>query len=577
MNLLKQYLTPFLTRMSIGMTIKFLGTIMDLFLPWILAFIIDSVIPQKNVTAVFIWGGIMVLCSILAISGNIIANRMASSVARDATRAIRHDLFETVSYLSVPQIDETGIPSLVARLTSDTYNVHQTIGMMQRIGIRAPILLIGGIVITSTLDPVLTLVLVSIMPLTIIMTTIISKKGIPLYGQVQLKIDRLVRVVRENISGSRVIKALSKSEYESNRFDKVNTELVDSQIKAGTTMAATPPLMDLFLNLGLTFVVLVSAYRVNVNLTQPGVIVAFLSYFTIILTAMLSITRIFVVFTRGIASANRIDTVLTKKPALESFPKEDTLDNTPYHLRFENVGFTYPTNQKPTLTAINFQLKQGETLGVIGATGSGKSTIAKLLLRLYDTSSGQIFIDGKDIKTYSSDVLHKKFGVVLQKDVLFSQSIRDNILFGRNFSTKDVLQSIENAQAKEFIEKVPGGLDYMLKAKGNNLSGGQKQRVLLARALIGAPEFLVLDDSSSALDYQTDARLRQVLKTKYPNTTKLIIAQRIASIQHATKIIVLDRGKIIGYGTHLDLLRKNQTYRRIYEEQTGVSIQDEAI
>lgn len=594
MTLFLKYLRPFFKRMAIGTTIKFLGTIMDLFLPWILAYIIDSVIPQRNVSAVFLWGGIMVICSIFAISGNVIANRMASSVARDATQTIRHDLFETVSYLSIPQIDETGIPSLVSRLTSDTYNVHQTIGMMQRIGIRAPILLIGGIAITATLDPVLTLVLVSIMPLTIIVTTIISKKGIPLYGQVQIKIDRLVRVVRENISGARVIKALSKGDYEINRFDQVNRDLINSQIKAGTTMAATPPLMDLFLNLGLTLVVLVSAFRVNANLTQPGVIIAFLSYFTIILTAMLNITRIFVIFTRGIASANRIDKVLVKTPELEPISPEEaeakshlpsiSSDSSDQigtdisdHLVFEQVDFTYPNNRKKTLSNINFRLKRGQTIGIIGPTGSGKSTIAKLLLRLYDVSSGRILINGHDIRTIQSADLHQKFGVVLQKDVLFSQSIADNIQFGRHFTTEDLLESIDHAQAKEFIDKVPGKLDYRLKAKGNNLSGGQKQRVLLSRAMAGSPEFLILDDSSSALDYQTDAKLRTVLKQDYPNTTKVIIAQRIASIQHADIILLLNHGTIIGSGNHQDLLSHNTTYREIYEEQTGVTVTDETI
>ena len=291
--------------MSLGVSIKFFGSLMDLLLPWILAYIIDAIIPTKNVSAIFLWGGVMLLCSVIAVVTNILANRMASSVARDATGNIRHDLFAKVAYLSIPQIEQVGIPSLVSRLTTDTYNIHQTVGMIQRLGIRAPILLLGGVLITATLDPVLTLVLVGVLPFTLVAAVIISKRGIPLFAQLQKRVDTLVRTVRENVTGARVIKALSKADYEKQRFQRVNQSVVAAETRANRTMAATPPLMDFFLNTGLTLVILVSAYRVNAGLTQPGVIIAFLTYFTIILNAMLSITRIFVIVSKGLASADR--------------------------------------------------------------------------------------------------------------------------------------------------------------------------------------------------------------------------------------------------------------------------------
>lgn len=566
MKFLISYVRPYFGRMAVGISIKFLGTIMDLLLPWILAYIIDSVIPQRQVGRVYLWGGVMVICSVVAILTNIIANRMAARVARDTTQRIRSDLFAKVGSLATAQVEELSVPSLVSRLTTDTYNVHQTVGMVQRLGIRAPILLVGGIFITFTLDAVLTLVLLSLLPITIFVVTKISRKGIPLFSQQQARVDQLVRTVRENISGARVVKALSKADYEKKRFAAVNQALVAAETKANVTMAATPPLMDLFLNLGLTLVVLVSAYRVNASLTQPGVIVAFLTYFTIILNAMLSITRIFTVFSRGIASADRIAAVIHEPRLLQK--QEHVTGDSKTYLAFRDVTFHYPTAGK-TLQKIAFSLDQGQTLGIIGATGSGKSTIAKLLLRLYDPTDGQILLAGRDLRNYDASKLYPKFGVVLQKDVIFADSLRENIAFGRRFTDDELWEAIRNAQAEEFVSLLPGQLDYHLESKGANLSGGQKQRVLLARAMVGHPELLILDDSASALDYKTDARLRQVLREKFVSSTKIIIAQRISSIQHADKILLLSGGQIIGSGTHEELLAENKVYQEIYQGQTG--------
>lgn len=566
MKLLKNYLRPYIGRMSFGVSIKFFGSLMDLLLPWILAYIIDTIIPTKNVSAIFLWGGVMLLCSVIAVVTNIFANRMASSVARDATGSIRHDLFAKVAYLSIPQIEQVGIPSLVSRLTTDTYNIHQTVGMIQRLGIRAPILLLGGVLITATLDPVLTFVLIGVLPFTLVAAVIISKRGIPLFAQLQAQVDTLVRTVRENVTGARVIKALSKADYEKRRFQEVNQSVVAAETKANRTMAATPPLMDFFLNAGLTLVILVSAYRVNAGLTQPGVIIAFLTYFTIILNAMLSITRIFVIVSKGLASADRIQAVLhlpedMKVIALPAREEEA-------HIVFDHVSFTYPDGTS-VLKEIDFALTKGQTLGIIGATGSGKSTIVRLLLRLYDPTSGEIRINGRDIRSLDPQELHQYFGIVLQKDVLFADTIEENIDFGRRFSKEQIEEAAARAQAKEFIQQLPQQLSYELHAKGSNLSGGQKQRVLLSRALAGEPQILVLDDSASALDYQTDAKLRQVLKQQFADTTTILIAQRISSIQHADKILVLENGRMSGFGDHDTLLATNSIYQEIYHGQTG--------
>lgn len=566
MKLLKKYLRPYIGRMSLGISIKFFGSLMDLLLPWILAYIIDTIIPTKNVSAIFLWGGVMLLCSVIAVVTNILANRMASSVARDATGSIRHDLFAKVAYLSIPQIEQVGIPSLVLRLTTDTYNIHQTVGMIQRLGIRAPILLLGGVLITATLDPVLTVVLVGVLPFTLVAAVIISKRGIPLFAQLQKRVDTLVRTVRENVTGARVIKALSKAEYEKQRFQRVNQSVVAAETKANRTMAATPPLMDFFLNAGLTLVILVSAYRVNAGLTQPGVIIAFLTYFTIILNAMLSITRIFVIVSKGLASADRIQAVLRLPEDMKVVPLLAREDEA--HIVFDHVSFTYPDGTT-VLKEIDFSLDKGQTLGIIGATGSGKSTIVLLLLRLYDPTNGQIRINGRDIRSLDPAELHQYFGIVLQKDVLFADTIEKNIDFGRRFSKEQIEEAAARAQAKEFIQQLPQQLAYELHARGSNLSGGQKQRVLLSRALAGEPQILVLDDSASALDYQTDAKLRQVLKQQFADTTTILIAQRIGSIQHADKILVLENGRMSGFGDHATLLATNTIYQEIYHGQTG--------
>lgn len=552
--------------MSLGVSIKFFGSLMDLLLPWILAYIIDAIIPTKNVSAIFLWGGVMLLCSVIAVVTNILANRMASSVARDATGNIRHDLFAKVAYLSIPQIEQVGIPSLVSRLTTDTYNIHQTVGMIQRLGIRAPILLLGGVLITATLDPVLTVVLVGVLPFTLVAAVIISKRGIPLFAQLQKRVDTLVRTVRENVTGARVIKALSKADYEKQRFQRVNQSVVAAETRANRTMAATPPLMDFFLNAGLTLVILVSAYRVNAGLTQPGVIIAFLTYFTIILNAMLSITRIFVIVSKGLASADRIQAVLRLPEDMKVVPLPARDEEA--HIVFDHVSFTYPDGTS-VLKEIDFSLVKGQTLGIIGATGSGKSTIVRLLLRLYDPTNGQIRINGRDIRSLDPEELHQYFGIVLQKDILFADTIEENIDFGRRFSKEQIEEAAARAQAKEFIQQLPQQLAYELYAKGSNLSGGQKQRVLLSRALAGEPQILVLDDSASALDYQTDAKLRQVLKQQFADTTSILIAQRISSIQHADKILVLENGRMSGFGDHATLLATNTIYQEIYHGQTG--------
>ena len=560
------YLRPYLPRISLGLAIKFTGTIMDLLLPWILSYMIDDVVPLKEVPRIVFWGGAMVACAAVALITNIVANRMASWVAQHTTEALRHDLFSKISHLSCGQIDSFSIPSLESRLTSDTYNVHQMIGMMQRLGVRAPILLIGGIFITLMLEPVLALILIAVLPLIALVIYGVSKKGIPLYTKLQQGVDAMVRTVRENVTGIRVIKALSKTDYEKERFSSVNSEVVRREKTAGITMALTNPLMNLFLNVGLTVVIIVGAFRVDSGLTQPGKILAFLTYFTIILNAMLSITRMFVMLSKGTASAERIREVLDTPEELALLPSDD-MDGA-YHIIFDRVTFSYQ-KKEANLRDISFRLKRGERLGIIGATGCGKSTIVSLLMRLYDADAGEIRIGGQRVEAIPPEVLHTKFGVVFQNDILFADTIAENIDFGRGLSREQIEKAAACAQAMEFIQSLPDGFEHRLTAKGTNLSGGQKQRLLIARALAGDPEILILDDSSSALDYKTDSLLRQALAREYPGVTTIVIAQRVSSILHADHILVLEEGRELGYGTHPELMESCELYREISRSQMG--------
>lgn len=574
MKLIARYCKPYAWRMLGGLAIKILGTFADLGLPWVLAYILDNVVPGERIVPVLYWGAFMFFLAIAARTLNIIANRMASLVARDVTRTIRHDLFVKTMGLSGSQTDHFHIPSLVSRMTSDTYNIHQVIGMIQRLGVRAPMILCGGILITATLEPVLTLVLVILLPVLSVLIFCISRKGIPLYKRVQSAMDSMVRIMRENISGIRVIKALSKTEHEKERFAAANREMVSRELSAGHVMSLSGPVMSLILNIGLTLVVVVGAYRVNAGASEPGKIVAFLSYFTMILNAVMMINRIFMVISKATASAARIGEVLDAPNELlvEKIEEERSVGKVP-HIEFRNVSFGYHAKageaEKYCIQNISFQIYAGESLGIIGATGSGKTTILNLLMRFYDVTEGQIFIDGVDIRTIPLTELRCRFGVVFQNDVVFADSLSENISFGREMSEEEVVQASEYALAKDFILAKENGFGHVAAIKGADLSGGQRQRLLVTRALAGTPEILILDDASSALDYRTDAAIRKNIREHYQKTTTILVAQRASSVMQMTHILVLDGGECIGYGTHEELLESCEVYRELTTLQMG--------
>lgn len=565
MNFFILYLKPYVRRVIAGMSAKFLGTLVELFLPSLLAFILDDIVPKGNMGMVYVYGGLMLLCSFLAWVGNIVANRNAASVARDCTRCIRHDLFRKITHLTSREIDRFTIPSLISRMTTDTYNVYRMLGMIQRIGIRAPLLLVGGIIVTMMLDTVLASLLLAMLPFMALIVYFISKKGVPLYAQLQKKVDTLVRIVRENMNGIRIIKALSKTEDEKARFGTANVAAAKSETTAASVMAINSPTMQFLLNMGLVLVVWVGAKRVDAGLTGAGNIIAFLSYFTIILNAMLSITRILTMYSKALASARRIEEVLAGEEETAPDTAEAPDPDAP-HVEFDRVTFSY-NKKAPDVQQISFSLQKGQQLGILGPTGAGKSTLIKLLLRLYDPDEGSVRISGVDVRNLPLADLRQKFGVVFQNDAIFRGTVGDNIRLNREFSMEEVEKALRDAQAA-FVEG-KGGVDAPVVSRGQNFSGGQQQRILLARALAGSPEILILDDSSSALDFKTEAALRAALREGYRNTTTITIAQRISAIMHCDLILVMEDGKALGLGTHQELMESCPLYQEIARLQLG--------
>ncbi len=565
MKRLERYLHPYWGYILFTVFIKLSGSIMELLIPYLMEIMLDVKVPAGETSQIYLYGLLMLLAAALCLILNIQANRMSARSSGNITLAIRHDLFVKLQSLSARQMDSLTISSAESRLTSDTYNVNQMLARIQRLGIRAPILLVGGIAMMMGMDTTLALVLIILLPLIAVVAYFVTKASIPLYTHQQTVLDRVVRTVQENITGIRVIKALSKTEYEKQRFHGVNQDLTSVEMKAGTITGITNPASTLILNVGLTLVVIIGAFRVNSGAIQSGVIVAFLQYFTMIINAMLGVTRIFVMWSKGEASAKRVADVLELTEDLVTLPGDAPEENAP-HIEFRNVSFSY-TGIGKNLDDLSFRLEKGQTLGILGPTGSGKSTIINLLLRLYDPDSGCILIDGQDIRTIPPETLRRKFGMVFQNDFVTEGTIGDNIRFFRDLPEEALTRAARNAQADYITQK--GGMDASVTVRGNNLSGGQKQRLLIARALASDPEILILDDASSALDYQTDANLRKALRSDYRNTTTVLVAQRISSLRHADLILVLQEGHVIGAGNHAHLMEACEEYRHLAITQMG--------
>ena len=561
------YLNPLSGRLTAGITVKIIGTLAELFIPFLLSYILENVIEENNTGKIVCFGVLMGICAVIACLGNIIANRMAAKTTMIFATKMRKNLFSKTLYLSARSTDRFTIPSLESRITTDTYNVQNFIGMMQRMGIRAPILLLGGSIITLIMDRKLALVMIATLPFIFAVVYGISRMGVPLYTKVQQAVDGMVRVVREDAQGIRVIKALSKTDYENNRYDKANKTLKQRETKAATIMGVVNPVMTLLMNTGIVAVIAVSAYFVSSGLSSSATVIAFMQYFTLISMAMMSLSRMFVMYTKCAASANRILTVLEEENELKII-EDDGKGDCDTHISFENVSFSY-LGKADNLSDISFSLKKGGTLGIIGATGSGKSTILRLLMRFYDADKGIIRINGKDVRSYTRDELTPMFGMVFQNDFVYADTIEENIRFGRDIDNASIINATKIAQANEYITSFSEGFSHAVSTGGTNLSGGQRQRLLISRAIAAKPDILILDDSSSALDYKTDANLRKALSEAMPDSTIITVAQRVSSVKSCDLILVIENGEIIGKGKHDELMEACTEYKEISDSQMG--------
>ena len=551
------------------MVIKFIGTFLELLIPYVLEYIIDVVAPTKSLKMVLVWGGVMIVLAILCRLFNKTANQRAVTSASKNIYRLRQDLFEKTIYLSSDVIDKITLPSLISRLTSDSYNILSFMQSSQTLGVRAPILLLGGFIVTFSMDRGMAMILAVMAPLIIAIVVFISRKGIPLYTTVQKKLDEVVRIMRENISGIRVIKALGKEKRESHHFEMADKDMEKSEIKAGFTMALPTSIVKVFMNIGLVLVVIIGAVRVSEGTMKPGVILAFLSYFQMIMMGVLTLNRFFLMMSKANASSMRIKDTMDSISSLSITEEESGNEKAKEgYIVFDDVSFSY-NGSSNAVSHISFSLERGKTLGIIGGTGSGKSTIINLMMRFYDPQKGNIFVDGKNIKSYELPSLRRHFGVVFQNDFIFHDTISSNIKMGRNISDEDMKKAAENAMAAEFIERYEEGYEHYSAIHGAAFSGGQKQRLLISRALSGDSPVIVLDDSSSALDYRTDSMVRKNILFNHKSSSLVIVAERVSAVMNADEILVLHNGEIIGRGRHDHLMESCDEYRDIYQTQMG--------
>ncbi|MES9738528.1 ABC transporter ATP-binding protein [Peribacillus frigoritolerans] len=541
----------------------FIQSMSDLFLPTLMADIIDKGVVRGDTSYIWKIGGFMLLVSALGACASIIASYYSSKAAMGMGRDLRLKIFNHVEKFSLQEFDEVGTASLITRTTNDITQVQQVVIMMLRMVISAPIMLIGGVIMAVSMDAKLSLVIVVTMPFLIGSILLILYKGVPLFQTVQKRLDRLNLVLRENLTGIRVIRAFNRETQEKERLKKANKELTDVSIKVNKIMAFMMPVMMLVMNLTVVGIIWFGGVRIDNGGMQIGDLMAFIQYVMQIMFALVMASMMFVMVPRAAVSATRINEVLDMKPSFldEGTEKADRVHGT---LEFEHVTFSYPGAEEPALSDISFSANPGEITAIIGGTGSGKTTLVNLIPRFYDISSGTIRVNGVDIRKSSQDEVRSKIGFVPQKVSLFTGTISENIRFGKQTATQDEVEHAARiAQAEDFISNMKGGYEAEVDQGGSNLSGGQKQRLSIARALIRKPDIYIFDDSFSALDYKTDANLRAALKDETKNSTVILVAQRVSTVVDADRIIVLDEGHIVGIGTHQELLSTNDIYREI--------------
>lgn len=566
---LARYLKHFKREVIFGPFFKLLEAIFELIVPLVMASVIDIGIKNGDKDFVLQRGGIILLLGVVGLIFALICQFSAARASQGFGTKVRNDLFAHINSLSHAELDRLGTNTLITVITNDVNQMQLAVAMLIRLVVRAPFLVIGATVMAMLLDLKLSHIFLAVAPIISFLLYIIMKKSIPFYRTRQKVLDNISLVTRENLTGARVIRAFSRQHQEELRFEEVNEEAASIAIRVGKLSALLNPATFAVMNLAIVAIVWFGGLRVNTgNLTQ-GEVIAFINYMTQISLAIVVVVNLVIIFTKAAASAARINKIFDTKASLTEGEYQGGRNQTDNQvgaplLSLQNVSFTYPDSEENALENISFDIYPGEFLGIIGGTGSGKSTLVNLLPRFYDATEGEIRMEGNPLKEYTFDTIRKQFGIAPQKAVLFYGSIRDNLRMAREEATEEELQrAVGIAQAEEFVSKLPGQLDYLIMQNGKNLSGGQKQRLTIARALVGNPRILILDDSASALDYATDARLRKALKEECSETTVIMVSQRAGSIKNADKIIVLEDGKIAGIGKHRELLENCEIYREI--------------
>jgi ATP-binding cassette, subfamily B, multidrug efflux pump len=568
---LLRFMKPYRAILVLVVVLAFAQAIANLYLPTLFANIVDNGIVKGDTGYIWRTGGIMLLITFGGTVAAVVGIFYSSQVATGFGKIIRAKLFTHVAQFSLHEFDSVSTSSLITRTTNDTTQVQQVMILVLNMLITAPFTLIAGIILALNQDVGLAWILVVAIPILVASIVLLMSKAIPLFRIMQKKLDKLNLILDEGLTGVRVVRAFDRQKYEEQRFDEANLDLTNVSIRVNRLVASLMPIMMLVLNISSIAILWFGAIRINNGQMQVGALIAFLQYAMLILFALLMISMMFIMLPRAAASADRINEVLEIEPEIKDADQVKRADKQKGYVEFQNVTFSYPGAEEPALSHISFSAAPGEVTAIIGGTGSGKSTLVSLIPRFYDIDSGHLLVDGVDVREMTQEHLRSKMGFVPQKAVLFSGTVAENIRYGKEDATdEEVRHAADVAQATEFISEMKDGFDSVIAQGGTNVSGGQKQRLSIARALVRKPEIYVFDDTFSALDFKTDARLRAALKQETLDATVLIVAQRVNTVMDADQIIVLEEGRIAGIGTHRELMRSNEVYREIVSSQLSL-------